>query len=190
MDVAYKTKLKINNQKPKILRKIALFLLLFLIFFKQISFASSSYVLPYPSTMPGSIFYKIHLAEEVILKYWYFGNFGQFFYNLKESDKYLVEAKTLFEYNQYLLGFKALQKSNTYFENILPYLGKAQKEGRDINQNMQLFKQASQKHVEVLEYLKNNAPAEFNWSPEKSPATNLQIQKLIEESIKIRKNTL
>ncbi|MCL4418206.1 MAG: hypothetical protein M1365_16230 [Actinobacteria bacterium] len=90
--------------------------------------AQSSYVLPYPSAMPGSSSYKIHQLYESIIKYWYFGNLGQFKYNLKQSDKYLVEAKTLFEYNQYLLASKALTKSDYYFKNIEPYLLKAKNE--------------------------------------------------------------
>jgi hypothetical protein len=170
--------------------KKILLILLFLLMFSAPAYAVSSYVLPYPSTMPGSIFYKIHLVEEAVLKYWYFGNFGQFTYNLKESDKYLVEAKTLFEYNQYLLGFSSLKKSNAYFINIYPSLLKAQKDGKDISQNTEILKSASQKHIEVLKEIGNNTPQEFNWSPEKSPATNLQIQKLIEDSIKIREKVL
>ena len=67
-------------------------------------FAESQYVLPYPSAMPGSFLYKLNLVQEEILRYWYFGDFGQFKYNLGLSDKYLVEAKTLFEYKQYLLA--------------------------------------------------------------------------------------
>ena len=71
--------------------------LLFLILATSFSFAESDYVLPYPSSMPGSKFYQIRLIWDEVKKYWYFGSFGQFEYNLKQSDKYLVEAKTLFE---------------------------------------------------------------------------------------------
>ncbi len=54
-------------------------LLAFIVFLSvPVVHAQSSYVLPYPSFMPGSIFYKIHRVGETMLKYWYFGNFGQF----------------------------------------------------------------------------------------------------------------
>src|SRR5690242_11831315 len=122
--------------------------------FPSCIFAKSTYVLPYPSTMPGSFYYKLHLALEEFMQYWYYGNFGQFKYNLKESDKYLVEAKTLFEYNQYLLGYKALKKSDSYFQKTKPFLAKAQKEGNSIVDKISLLQQAAAKHIEVLEKIK------------------------------------
>jgi hypothetical protein len=173
------------------MRKILFVLILcFFILSENAAFAASSYVLPYPSTMPGSIFYKIHLAEEAVLRLWYFGNYGQFFYNLKESDRYLVEAKTLFEYNQYLLGFNALEKSNVYLKNCEPFLIRAQKEGKNISQNKLILSHASQKHIEVLTDLVNRAPQTVNWTPEKSSPTKLELKKLIEESIVIRNKAL
>ncbi len=87
---------------PKIGLVSILFFLLSL-FLPLSSFAQSDYVLPYPSSMPGSIYYKLHLAWESVIEYWNFGDFGQFIYNLKQFNKYVVEAKTLFEYIQYLL---------------------------------------------------------------------------------------
>lgn len=152
----------------------------------QTVFASSSYVLPYPSTMPGNFTYKIHLVWEKVMQYWYFGNFGQFDYNLKESDKYLVEAKTLFEYNQYLLGYSALQKSNQYFTNTLPNLLKAQQTGEDISQKRQLLHEAALKHIEVLQKMLTETPATFTWTPEKTSASNLDIHALINQGITIR----
>lgn len=149
-------------------------------------FASSDYVLPYPSAMPGGFMYKTHLILENVLKYWYFGNFGQFTYNLKESDKYLVEAKTLFEYNQYLLGYKALQKSDGYFQKTLPFLVLANKEGKDIKSDRVILSSAALKHTEVLQKLKKELPESFNWQPEKSVSSFLNLRSLIENSILTR----
>ena len=154
------------------------------------AFAKSEYVLPYPSTMPGSIFYKVSLVKEKVMQYWYFGSFGQFFYNLKQSDKYLVEAKTLFEYNQYLLGFQALQKSNQYFLKTKPYLIKAQSEGKDISENSNILSNAALKHAEVLTDLEGRLPKSFIWTPEKDKPTNLNLKNMIEESIDIREKYL
>lgn len=162
----------------------------FLIFFKAPVFAQSSYVLPYPSSMPGSLFYKIHLIYESLSKYWYFGNFGQFAYNLKESDKYLVEAKTLFEYKQYLLGTKSLEKSDLYFINALPYLIKAKAEHKDISKEKILLGEDSLKQIEVLTELERDVPESFTWSPEKSKPTDLFLKKSIDKSIGIRKRYL
>ncbi|OGH08649.1 MAG: hypothetical protein A2152_03230 [Candidatus Levybacteria bacterium RBG_16_35_6] len=169
-------------------RLILLVTFLFILcnFFAYSVYAQSNYVLPYPSSMPGSYFYKLHLIEEYFLKYWYFGDFGQFNYNLKESDKYLVEAKTLFEYKQYLLAYNSLKKSNKYFQNTFPYLLSAKDHGKNINDKTLLFKEAGKKHKEVLVKLKNEVPAEFNWTPEKEISQNLNLFDLIDESIKIR----
>ena len=152
----------------------------------QVVFAQSSYVLPYPSAMPGNKFYKFHEILEFVSKYWYFGNFGQFTYNLNESDKYLVEAKTLFEYKQYLLGYKAQQKSDKYFLETFKYLKNAKAENKDIAEKYSLLKNAAKKHTEVLINLKNIIPSEFLWQPEKSSLTKLNLKSDIENSINIR----
>ena len=183
---------KIKNQKSKVkMRKVLLFglILLFLQLIKP-SFvnAKSDYVLPYPSSMPGSKLYKIHIIWEKLMQYWYFGNLGQFKYNLNESDKYLVEAKTLFEYKQYLLADNALKKSDHYFVNIKPFLEKAKAEGKDIAQKENLLKNAGLKHIELLKFIQSNAPNKFIWKPEKASSTNLDFERAIQESIEIREN--
>lgn len=164
--------------------------IIFLTSFTTKSFAASSYVLPYPGAMPGSSLYKPHLLLEKLLQYWYFGNLGQFTYNLKESDKYLVEAKTLFEYNQYLLGYKALLKSDDYFIKTLPDLNNAKLEGKNIEQNRLLLSSAANKHMEVLQKLENEVPKTFNWQPEKSFSSILNLESSLEQSIKIREKFL
>lgn len=151
--------------------------------------AESSYVLPYPSFMPGSGIYKIHLLWEELMNYWYFGNFGKFTYNLKQSDKYLVEAKTLLEYKQYLLGYKALKRSNDYFTKVNPYLNKARIENKNISQRQNILKEAALKHIEVLKKTKQDVPEAFVWQPERLPSTTLNLKKSIEESIVIRNIT-
>ena len=166
------------------------FIIILFLLFPHISFAQSNYVLPYPSTMPGSFAYKLHLVYVNFSRYWYFGDFGHFKYNLKMADKYLVEAKTLFEYRQYLLGYKALQKSDQYFVNILPNLQRAEKNGKDTFQKRIILKEASEKHIEILSKMQINSPDVFNWQPEKSLPTVINIKKTIENSINLRKNYL
>jgi len=154
------------------------------------AFAESSYVLPYPSAMPGSIFYRLNLIREEILRYWYFGDFGGFHFNLKQSDKYLVEAKTLFDYKQYLLAHKALQKSDKYFKEIYPYILSAKENGKDITDKEKILKSASHKHIEELVKIKENVPVVFDWVPEKSSPTTLRLWEALDESIKQRKERL
>ncbi|MDO8623722.1 MAG: hypothetical protein Q7R52_05750 [archaeon] len=146
--------------------------------------------MPYPSNMPGSWSYKTHLIYENVARYWYFGDFGQFDYNLKIADKYLVEAKTLFEYKQYLLGYGALKKSDQYFVNIFPNLIKADKNGKNVLQKRKIFEEASRKHMEILKEMENNNPDSFVWEPEKSIPTNLDLKKAFEESIYLREKNI
>lgn len=170
---------------------ICLFILVFfLFFFSKTVFAESSYVLPYPSRMPGSFAYKLYLVFEGTSKYWYFGDFGQFNYTLKMADKYLIEAKTLFEYKQYLLGYKALQKSDFYFVRIVPNIINAERKGKNILQKKEILKEASGKHIEMLEEMKGKTPSTFLWQPEKSEPTALNLERAIGQSIQLRKKNL
>ncbi len=163
-----------------------LFLLFILYIICQPVFAESSYVLPYPSSMPGSIFYKLDLVKETLMKYWYFGDFGQFNYDFKESDKYLVEAKVLFDYKQYLLAVKALRKSDGYFKKIKPNLDSALHDGKNVKDKEEILKEAAEKHIEELNKIKNSTPINFYWQSEKSEGTKLNLSGEILNSIKIR----
>lgn len=174
-------------------KKILLtFLFLISLNFIVPSFASaeSTYVLPYPSYMPGNFFYQPRLIISKISKYIYFGDFGKFDYNLKESDHYLVEAKTLFDYQQYLLGSEALGKSDEYFKKIYPALENARKNGKDISERDLILKEASRKHMETLGHLNEHLPEEVEWNPENSTPTKLNFKKIIENSINIRNSVL
>lgn len=164
--------------------------LIFLLSLVSLVHAESSYVLPYPSSMPGSLNYKPHLIYENLSKYWYFGNFGQFEYSLKMADKYLVEAKTLFDYKQYLLGVESLEKSNYYFKNSLPSLRNAEREGKSISQKRSVLKEAALKHMEYLEKMDLNTPDIFIWELEKSSPTTLLLKKAFMDSVNMRKDNL
>src|SRR3990167_9947227 len=160
------------------------------IFFAPQSFAESSYVLPYPSAMPGSILYKFGLVREALMKYWYFGDFGEFKYNLSQSDKYLVEAKTLFDYKQYLLAFQDLQKSDKYLKKIEPAILSAKKNGKNTTDKKKLLKEAAEKHIEELLKLKQNLPQTFKWRPEKQQGRTLNLSEAFENSIRVRQEAL
>lgn len=170
--------------------KTILFVVIILSLFANQAFAQSAYVLPYPSAMPGNILYRFNLVKESLLKFWYFGDFGQFEYNLKGSDKYLVEAKTLFEYQQYLLGFQALANSDDYFIKTLPNLNSAQKNGKNIKNDREVLRNAALKHIETLSKLIREVPETFVWKPEKEKPAVLNIKEKINKSISIREKYL
>lgn len=173
----------------KQLVKAILLQFFFILFFTNNVFATSPYVLPYPGIMPGNKLYKLLEIKEAFNKYWYFGDFARFGYNLKMSDKYLVEAKTLFDYKQYLLGSVSLSKSDQYFYNIKKYLIFAKNHGKDNSFKNQILQQAILKHLEELEKLKKTSPEIFEWIPEKDTPTVIKIRKIIDESITLRKQS-
>ena len=165
---------------------ISLFVFFVLVSSSRSVFAQSSHVLPYPSFMPGSKLYVFSEIKDMISQIFYFGDFGRFKYNLSQSDKYLVEAKTLFEYNQFLLARDSLEKSNSHFLKIGPSLINASKNNKAISEKQNILDSASLKHIEVLEKLKAELPPKFDWNPEKDQAQTIEIRKLLENSIKIR----
>ena len=168
-----------------------LFIIIFLSLLLPVKvYAQSSYVLPYPSTMPGNISYKIHLVYEEVSKSWYFGDFGKFKYNLKYANKYLAESKTLFEYRQYLLGYKALGKSNYYFIKIHSSLVNAKKNGKNTQDKEAILFQAAEKHIEVLSKLAKELPKKIIWKPEKEKESILDLEKEIHNAISIRQKYL
>lgn len=170
------------------MKKLIVLLLLLILFVPyHFAYAESVYVLPYPSFMPGSKIYAIHTRWEALMRFWHFGNFAQIDYNLHQSDKYLVEAKTLFEYKQYLLAVRSLEKSNSYFLQVPLYLDRAKKEKKDVSKKSALFKQASLKHDEVLNRVYLEAPETFNWQPEKKASSFLNLHEIINRAVAIRK---
>lgn len=112
------------------MKKILILVLIIFICFLTVPSVRADYVLPYPSVMPGNKLYRITRIVDQLKKYWYFGNIAQIKYHLGLSDKYLVEAKTLFEYKQYLLATDALKRSSDQFSQIHQYVIKAEAGGR------------------------------------------------------------
>lgn len=148
--------------------------------------AHADYVLPYPSYMPGNKIYKITRIVDVLKRFWYFGNIAQVKYHLGLSDKYLVEAKTLMEYNQYLLGADALTRSDKEFSGIPMNLAGAKNEGVDITALKETIRDAADKHIQVLSGLLTQVPMQFTWKPEKASSTDLNLGSMIQSSLKLR----
>jgi len=153
------------------MKKILVYLLFIISYLLLPTFVYAEYVLPYPSFMPGNKIYAITRIVDKLKNYWYFGEIAQQKYHLGLGDKYLVEAKTLFEYKQYLLAADALSRSDKEFSLL---------------QKTPLAVEAAKKHVEVLESLKSTTPQEFTWSPEKVAASTLHLGSMIQSSITIR----
>lgn len=153
-----------------------------------ITHIQAEYVLPYPSYMPGNKLYKVSRIIDSLKNYWYWGTIAQIKYHIGLSDKYLVEAKTLFEYKQYLLATNALKRSDKELANLVTLLDKGDQEGKVMDNQQQIILEAMQVHMVTLENMKSQLPSEFLWTPEKATATDLSIGVMLDTSIQIRKN--
>lgn len=143
----------------------------------------ADYVLPYPSVMPGNKLYTLSRMLDRVKKYWYFGTIAQIKYHISLSDKYLVEAKTLFEYKQYALGMDALKRSNEAFAVLPVYIQKGHMEGKNMDAFVQMIREAGAVHINVCTSLANTLPATFSWTPENGPASELFMLDALEDSI-------
>ncbi|MBI5412010.1 hypothetical protein HZA43_02425 [Candidatus Peregrinibacteria bacterium] len=137
--------------------------------------SNASYVLPYPSFMPGNKLYRVSRFIDEVKRYWYWGNLSSYRYYLGQSDKALVEAKTLFEYNQYLLAVKALDRSNAALQHVSDSLKGAE------------FREAMNEHKKVIGKLLGELPEEFIWRPEREKPQTLRIHEELNRALFLRK---
>lgn len=154
------------------------------------SFVHASYVLPYPSYMPGNKLYKVSRMVDGFKKYWYFGNIAKTKYYLALSDKYLVEAKTLFEYKQYLLAVDALSRSDSAYTQLSRYVASAKSDKKDISLLKAMTIDSAEVHRNVLETIKKIVPERVTWSPEHEKPTQLALHNSLTFSIRLRERII
>lgn len=150
----------------------------------------ADYFLPYPSYMPGNKLYTVSRIIDKAKEYWYYGNIAKTKYHMGLSDKYLVEAKTLFEYKQYLLAIDALERSSDQTERVAHYISAAKKQGKDVSQLKELTTSGLRLHKNFLQTISEDLPREFIWRPEKSEEQLLPLHKLLLEAINIRQTMI
>ncbi len=148
----------------------------------------ASYMLPYPSYMPGNTLYRLSRVLDKVKVYWSFGSIAQAKTYMSLSDKYLVEAKTLFEYQQYLLGADALMRSNIAYEQIPIYIQQGRNERKDMSGVIDMLTAQNVVHNSVLSQMAQDVPKEFLWTPEKTNATKLPLFESITGAIHIRQS--
>jgi len=136
--------------------------------------------------MPGNKLYQVSRLFDGIKKYWSWGTMAQTKYQLALSDKYLVEAKILFEYHQYLLGTRALERSNTAFGELPRLIAASKNLEKDTTDQDKVIHAAAIEHKRVLEMLKVALPDTVTWSPEKEKATELSLQDMVQKAIELR----
>ncbi len=154
------------------------------------SIVRASYVLPYPSYMPGHKLYRMARFMDEVKRYWYWGNLASYRYYLGQSDKALVEAKTLFEYHQYLLAINALERSNTALQRVPGSLKRATDEGKNIEEYKRELGEAMDEHKRLIAKLKMETPEVFTWTPEKSIPQVLALHQLLSAAEYLRNDAL
>lgn len=145
------------------------FFIILLLFLSLRVSVYADYVLPYPSYMPGHRFYKVSRILDELKKYWYWGSIAGAKYHLGLSDKYLVEAKTLFEYKQYPLALDALARSDEQFQMI-----------------SSVSDEASKAHGAVLTKLMTELPEMYTWQEEHQLPVVLDLRGELRRSVDIR----
>lgn len=143
----------------------------------------SSYVLPYPSFMPGHKLFKVKNIFDRLYGIWCFGSLAQFKYNLRMTDKKLVEAKTLFEYGQLSLGITAMRKYKFYLNQTFLALERARGERKNISQKSKVFGEAMKKHKEVLDGLLSKVPETVYWQEERKEGKVLKIREELNSAL-------
>jgi len=152
--------------------------------------AWGAYVLPYPSYMPGHRLYPLSRLLDQLKSYWYWGNIAQFKYHLSLADKYVVEAKTLFEYGQYPLAMDALRRSNQEVRRLPELLGRTKQEGKDTTHLEQTLRGAMEAHTVILAKLATELPKEFLWQSEKKSPTLLPLEQILKDAIEVRQGLI
>ncbi len=143
----------------------------------------AEYVLPYPSAMPGNKLYRVSRLMDTFKRYWHFGTLGQIKYRMQLADKYLVEAKTLFEYKQYSLANDALIRSRAEAAPLAELVGNLVGQGKDPSQVRTLVCGQSAVHTAILTSMRATLPQTFLWEDENKEAKVIPIRKSIEDAL-------
>ncbi|MBU2577812.1 hypothetical protein KKA69_03180 [Patescibacteria group bacterium] len=114
----------------------------------------SNYFLVYPGILPDNPLYKVKMVRDRIRIWFTRETLKRTNLFLLYSDKRLGAGKILIEGGKPELGIPTLVKGERYFEKAILEAEKAKKEGRDIALLQTALKEASLKHEEVLNELK------------------------------------
>lgn len=146
----------------------------------------ADYLLPYPGPMPGHKLYRLSRIIDRLKYKWYWGNLGRIKYHSLLSDKYLVEAKTLFEYKQYLLAIDALLRSDEQVLQLPYYIEKVKSNIEQSDLGIATVMSMLNQHRIILSKLQAELPKEYLWTPEKQKESRLELYELLQSSLNIR----
>jgi hypothetical protein len=136
--------------------------------------------------MPGNKLYVARQFLEQVQEFWYFGDMSKVKYHIKMADKYLVEAKTLFEYKQIKLGEVSLSISNDHFAKAVLYERDVAYEKKDKGEQEELLKNSGHKHSEIINLLMKDLPEKINWQEEKKDSETIWVHMILKQALIIR----
>ena len=168
-------------------RAIIIVSLVLYFYFLGAEHVQAKYVLPYPALMPGNKLYSVMRFTDRLKGWWSWGSVASVKYRLSLADKYLVEGKTLFEYEQYPLGLDAIRRSDENYALVPNAITAAKRQGKDVTQLVRSYREASLEHARVLERLLEANPAEVIWRAENEPERILPLAQIVRQSQAIRR---
>jgi hypothetical protein len=148
--------------------------------------AESEYTLPYPSYMPGHRLYTAQVIWDRAMEWWYFGDIAKTKYHLELSDRTLVQARTLFDYKQYLLATESLSASNIHFISAVLYASDVESSHKDGGLLLAILRNAADTHTKLLDNLAQNYTEDITWSSERQEPVLLPVPFLLRQSLIIR----
>jgi hypothetical protein len=155
----------------------------------SVAFAAD-YNLPVKPILPGHPLYRISRNLDRVRSWFLWGDIAKATYRLTLADKYLAEAKTLFELKQFPFAVDALERSNLEFERIPGFLENDVRDGRDIGAMRDKVKASSRAHVTILDALEPMVPEVYVWTEDDGEPIQLEIREQILLSVGIRKSTV
>jgi hypothetical protein len=114
--------------------------------------------------------------------YWNFGDIAGIKYERALSDKYMVEAKTLFDFGQYKLAVDALAKSDLHFAQAIVHAIEIGYKQKDDGTQKKILQNQAEKHKEVLDSLSGSLPDTITWDTEQTGSEELSISLIINKS--------
>jgi hypothetical protein len=114
--------------------------------------------------------------------YWNFGDIAGMKYERALSDKYLVEAQTLFSYGQYKLAVTAIGKSDQHFAQAVVHAVEITYKQKDNGTQKQILQDQAEKHKEILDSLSESLPETISWNEEQTESEDISISLLLNKS--------
>lgn len=154
------------------MKKLFLISIIFALFFlstgkisAQVSSSSATpihveYNLPYPGLLPDNPLYYLKAIRDNLLKFFISNPLKKAEFDLLQANKRLVAAQFLLNKNKTDLSITTLSKSGNYFDDAISSIGKAKKQGMQIDSLLTELSKASQKHQEIIRQMENGKRGE------------------------------